>query len=173
MRYTTIIDISELPMVYRNHNARLVYIHMALKCGYHDDDRDLLAISIRNLAWATGLTVSATRHALAVLERSGLLAKDGEKWRIKKWVAEPSVTPRKQANVLKPGTEQSQSLRKLMDENETRIRRINEWLANAKKRDILEVLEHLRTRKSYVMNGERIYPSAQAIEFLEQKLEKL
>ena len=94
MRYTTVIDISEIPAVYKNHNARLVYLHLALKSGYHDDDRDLIEISIRRLAMATGLTVSATRHAVAQLERARLLVKEGPFWHVKKWIVESTVTPR-------------------------------------------------------------------------------
>ena len=94
MRYTTVIDISDIPAVYKNQNARLVYLHLALKSGYHDDDRDLIDISIRRLAMATGLTVSATRHAIAQLERARLLVKEGPFWHVKKWIVESTVTPR-------------------------------------------------------------------------------
>lgn len=88
MRYTTIIDISEFPQVYRNHNARLVYLHMALKSGYHAEDKDKLKSSVRRIALAVGLTVSATRHALAQLEREKLITKTDSGWMVKKWVVE-------------------------------------------------------------------------------------
>lgn len=94
MRYTTIIDVTEKAAVYRNHNARLVYLHMVLKSGWHDNDRDLLEISVRQLAAAVGLTVSAVRHALAVLERDGLVKKQGTLWAVKKWTIEEKPTPR-------------------------------------------------------------------------------
>lgn len=94
MRYTTVIDISDIPAIYKNPNARLVYLHLALKSGYHDDDRDLIEISIRRLAMATGLTVSATRHSIAQLERACLLVKEGPFWHVKKWIVESTVTPR-------------------------------------------------------------------------------
>lgn len=94
MRYTTVIDITENPTVYRNHNARLVYLHMVLKSGYHDNDRDLIQISIRRLAQDVGLTVSATRHALAQLERAHLVARQGPVWYVKKWLLEPTVSQR-------------------------------------------------------------------------------
>lgn len=96
MRYTTLIDISELPDVYRNKNARLLYMHMVLKSGYHDQDRDVLAMSIRRLASDTGLTLSATRFALAQLEQSGLLKKEAGAWRVKKWIIQEIPTPRTQ-----------------------------------------------------------------------------
>lgn len=99
MRYTTIIDITETPDVYRNKNARLVYLHLALKAGYHDEDRDVLQTSIRTTAWKVGLTVSATRHALAVLERAGLLTRTKTGWTVTKWIqaTDPTPRPRKKA----------------------------------------------------------------------------
>lgn len=94
MRYTTVIDISEISEVYKNPTARLIYMHMSLKAGYHDDDRDLVRLSIRRLSADVGVTVSATRHALHLLERSGLLTREGQLWRIKKWVEEQTITTR-------------------------------------------------------------------------------
>lgn len=94
MRYTTLIDITEQPDVYRNVHARLLYLHLALKSGYHDNDRDLIAISIRRLAMDAGLTVSATRHALRVLGDAGLITREGDKLRVLKWIAAPMPTPR-------------------------------------------------------------------------------
>lgn len=94
MRYTTVIDISEMPSVYKSHNATRLYLHMSLKAGYHDNDRDLLTASIRTLAADTGLTVSATRHALAVLTKARLIAKVGDIWAIRKWVSEQPIMTR-------------------------------------------------------------------------------
>lgn len=94
MRYTTIIDIRELDAIYRNKNVRLVYLHMVLKSGYHDEDRDLLRCSIRNLAWEIGLSVSAVRHALHVLMKSGMVSKNGESWQVKKFFLDTPPTPR-------------------------------------------------------------------------------
>lgn len=94
MRYTTVIDISEISEIYKNSTARLIYLHMSLKAGYHDADRDLVRLSIRRLSADVGVTVSATRHALHLLERSGLLTREGELWRVKKWVEEQQITTR-------------------------------------------------------------------------------
>lgn len=69
-------------------------MHMCLKAGYHDADRDLVRLSIRRLSSDVGVTVSATRHALRLLERVGLLTKEGELWRVKKWVEEQQITTR-------------------------------------------------------------------------------
>lgn len=94
MRYTTIIDIREIPEVYRNQNVRLLYLHLCLLAGYHDNDRDLVRISIRNLATSSGLTVSATRHAVAVLVKWKLLRVKGSIYRVRKYVEEGTITPR-------------------------------------------------------------------------------
>lgn len=94
MRYTTVIDITEIPIVYRNQNSRLVYLHLALKSGYHDNDRDLCDISIRRLAAEVQLTVSATRHALAILQKFQLIEKSGTLWKVKKFVLEQPITSR-------------------------------------------------------------------------------
>lgn len=94
MRYTTVIDISQVPSIYKNHNARLVYLHLALRAGYHDDDRDLVDVSIRNLAAQVGITVSATRHAIDQLQRAQLLTRQGTLWVVRKWIMEADITPR-------------------------------------------------------------------------------
>lgn len=94
MRYTTIIDISEYPVIYRNVNARLVYLHLVLKSGYHDYDRDLLQMSIRRIARETGLTMAAVRHAIAQLERAKLLSRQANVWSVKKWIIEQKISTR-------------------------------------------------------------------------------
>lgn len=94
MRYTTVIDISEMPEVYRNATARLVYLHLALKAGYHDNDRDRASVSIRRLAMDVDVTVSAARHAIRQLERAGLLKREGAAFVVKKWVEEQTITTR-------------------------------------------------------------------------------
>lgn len=94
MRYTTVIDISEIQAIYRSHAARLLYLHLALKAGYHDDDRDLVFTSIRRLAMDVGISVSATRCALRQLEMHKLLTRTGTVWTVRKWVDAPGITPR-------------------------------------------------------------------------------
>lgn len=96
MRYTTIIDITDQASIYRNQNARLVYLHMVLRSGYHDNDRDLLDMSIRRLAAETGLSVSAVRHALELLTRAQLITRQGTMWFIRKWVVNEAISNRPQ-----------------------------------------------------------------------------
>ncbi len=94
MRYTTIIDISEYPSLYRNTNIRLVYLHLCLASGYHDDDRDMYNGSLRSLARATGLTLAAVRHATHQLEHAALITRTGTLWTIRKFVLERPISPR-------------------------------------------------------------------------------
>lgn len=72
----------------------MLYMYMALKAGWHDADRDLLDESIRQLAYHSGLTVSATRHALGQLIKAGLITRTGTVWKVTKWVPEQPVSPR-------------------------------------------------------------------------------
>lgn len=94
MRYTTIIDISEYQVLYRNVNVRLVYLHLCLASGYHDEDRDLYVGSLRKLSTETGLTIAAVRHALSILVKYKMIVKDGPVWKVRKYVVERAITPR-------------------------------------------------------------------------------
>lgn len=95
MRYTTIIDVSEIPRVYANTNAVRVYLHLCLRCGYHDGDRDIITLSIRRLSYDLGLTLSATRHALKLLLDQGLLQYNGgSTWTVTKWVTKKAISTR-------------------------------------------------------------------------------
>lgn len=86
MRYTTIIDIREVPAIYRNQNSRLVYLHLVLVSGYHETDRDEVHVSIRALAGQVGLSVAAVRNALHMLEQAGLVSRVGGVLRVAKYV---------------------------------------------------------------------------------------
>lgn len=94
MRYTTIIDVTEVNAVWQNWNIARVYLYLALKCGYHDTDRDFIMISTRVLAERCGITHAACRHALGVLQREKLIAKAGKWWRVRKYVEEQPITTR-------------------------------------------------------------------------------
>lgn len=117
MRYTTIIDIGEFPDLYRNSNIRLVYLHLVLRSGYHDDDRDLIAISSRRLAADVRVSHSACRHALQQLLKAGLLTRQGDRWAVKKWVVMSPITTRpkskKQQNDIDEAARRTQEQRAL------------------------------------------------------------
>lgn len=121
MRYTTIIDLTEFPALYRSESCRLVYLHLVLKSGYHDSDRDLCDISLRRLATDTGLTLAAVRCALARLANAHMIAKQGTLWYVRKFVLEQPITPRaktaKQAKRIEAMAVQEQ-------EHEQRVQRL-------------------------------------------------
>lgn len=172
MRYTTVIDISEFREVYKNMNARLLYLHMALKCGYHDDDRDMIITSIRRLAMDTGLTVSAVRHALGVLERQQLLVKTSNGYRVKKWVAIETPTPRTQKNTVKSDS----SLDRLLREQEQQQIEFQRKLSAAVQKLTREQLEQWATELSQGRSvkhcGIRLNVNRANIEYLQNEAKK-
>lgn len=94
MRYTTLIDIREIPAVWSCLSAKLLYIHLVLAAGFHDDDRDIVNDSFRGLAAKTGLTLSSVRHAVRVLTDSGLLRRQDDLWIVKKWIPVKKISQR-------------------------------------------------------------------------------
>lgn len=94
MRYTTIIDVTEISAVWRSHNVTLVYLYLTLKCGYHDDDRDKICVSTRGLAMYLGMTHAAVRHALSVLESAGLIKRQASEIIVMKFVQEKPISAR-------------------------------------------------------------------------------
>jgi hypothetical protein len=122
MRYTTVIDITEVQAVWRNRNAVVVYTWMAMKCGYHDEDRDMLRVSIRGIGMMLGMTESAVRHSLELLQREKLITRDGEIWRVTKWLPSVAPTPRpKDVKVDHEKVSHRKSIGDKMDEE------IQEW----------------------------------------------
>ena len=94
MRYTPIIDISEFKTLYQNINVRLVYLHLVLKSGYHDYDRDVISISLRQLAQEVGITLGSVRHALEILTKAKMIYKKDNIYHVRKWVVEQKITSR-------------------------------------------------------------------------------
>ena len=170
MRYTTFIDITDFPQIYRNIHARLVYIHMALKAGYHDDDRDICRLSIRSLAADVGITVSATRNALLQLEKSGLISKSSDCWIVKKWVLQESPTPRTHKTSSNKDSKLSAEIRKNDQEQEERARQIMDWVRSSSREQIQELVTKLENGKLARINGQRVYPSSQSIQWFENQL---
>lgn len=99
MRYTTILDLRDWPKLYKNPNCRLIYLHLVLLARYEDTYKDWCHVSFRRLAADVGLTESATRHAIKILEASKLIRrKNGWIW-VAKWLKDPTVTPRERKTV--------------------------------------------------------------------------
>ena len=123
MRYTTIIDIREFPL-YKNQACRTLYLHMVLAAGYHESDMDQVAISIRGLATQTGLTISATRHALAVLVKAGLVRRQAGQLHVAKYILQEGIP--KRARSKKDQQLQQQARERENQEQEKRRREIEE-----------------------------------------------
>lgn len=131
MRYTTIIDISDIPPVYRNNNARLVYLHMVCKSGYHDNDRDLIDTSIRRLSYQTSLTVAAVRHALRILSENHLIERQGDFWFVRKFIIEQPISRRASTRKQQQQTDEAKrrnEANRLRDAEMTRQRQQREQL---------------------------------------------
>lgn len=175
MRYTTIIDITEQPDVYRNVNARLLYLHMALKAGYHDDDRDRLHVSLRNLAAAVGLTLSATRHALKVLEAAKLVSKVDNEWSVLKFVIADVPSPRRQPTkaereASKP-TGRSTPIGEQMDKEAADYRqRLTNAVREMTKEEIAIWIEELSHGKNIKHHGAYLNPNQRNIAWLMEVL---
>lgn len=121
MRYTTIIDMTELATLYRNQNARLVYMHLVLKSGYHDHDRDLYDCSIRRLAMDIGLSLGAVRHALKLLEKHKLIERQSNLWYVRKFVASQAITPRAKTERQQKRIEQLAEARRQQEQRELQL----------------------------------------------------
>ena len=161
MRYTTVIDISKLHSVYRNHNVRLLYLHLCLKAGYHDDDRDIVDMSLRRLASDCGLTLSATRHALKVLSDAQLVKNQEGIILVKKWSMEPSITPRKE--------ERSKQNRDQIRKNQERENQERERLEAIQKEEARNGLQvYLQRLEARAAEGD-----IEAIETLKRRREQM
>ncbi len=170
MRYTTIIDITEIPELWRNANASRVYLYMALRSGYHDVDRDLLRVSVRRLAMETGCSVAATRHALQMLVKYQLLQKDGEKWRVRKFILEQKPTPRTQKNTA-PADSSASRLIDEQRENEEILLKKKYYLQNASVEDLKELLNSLTKQTRKVMDGFSFYNSGRTRSIIQSWIE--
>ena len=120
MRYTTIIDIREFPQIYRNNHAKLVYLHLALISGYHDEDRDQTPISIRQICYDTGLSLSAVRHSLKVLISAGLLSRSGIIWTVREFVLDKPISPRIRSEKKRSAAENLERERIIKEEQNQR-----------------------------------------------------
>lgn len=157
MRYTTIIDVTEIPDIWRNPNAVRLYFYMAMRCGYHDDDRDQLRISIRNLAYASGLTLSACRHALKVLQKFGLVSPMEDYYQVKKFLLELKPTSRTQRTTGAGGT----STEFKLSEEDQRLRAIIKAVKSCSRQEAAVWLDELQNGQSKVHYGVQI-PATEA-----------
>lgn len=136
MRYTTIIDITELREVYRSTSAKLLYLHMVLKAGYHDYDRDFCRLSIRSLAMETRLSVSSVRCALKKLESLHLIRKTAGGYLVTKFIMEQPITKRartkRQQQDQERGVEREQAQQRLELEHQENAKLVEDARAKNK-----------------------------------------
>lgn len=164
MRYTTVIDVTEIPDVWRNPNVTRLYFYMAMRCGYHDDDRDQLRISVRNLAYASGLTLSACRHALRVLQSTRLLVRQEDTWIVRKFLLEQKPTSRTQRTTGAGGTitEVEKS------EQDLRLKAIKKAVKSCSRQEAIAWLNELQNGQSNVHNGAQIPATDAWIKWLQR-----
>lgn len=155
MRYTTIIDIREFPRIYRNNNAKLVYLHLVLISGYHNEDRDQTNVSIRQIAYDTGLTISAVRHALNVLQTAGLLSRSGITWSVKKFFLEKTITPRIKSEKKRQAVENLERERMIRAEKEAREKEEKRRVIEAKKAGKNPLFEMVKELMAKAEDGDR------------------
>lgn len=159
MRYTTVIDVTEIADVWRNPNISRLYFFMALKCGYHDDDRDILKISLRSLAAQASLTISATRHALKVLESLKLVTQEKECWRVTKFILDKKPTSRTQKNTAPMVDEAAERQRQAEMKKEEETRKKGEYLHAASADHCRKIIQALEEKgRAISVNGLVFYP---------------
>lgn len=176
MRYTTVIDVTEIADIWRNPNISRLYFFMAMKCGFHDNDRDLIKISLRVLAGQTGLTLSACRHAVKVLQAHGLLTIENDKMRVTKFILDKKPTSRTQKNTATSGVEEMRERQRLQElEKERLLREKKELLHSISADDCREIIQRLSEKhRSISYRGVVFQPSEtdniqQWIDFKEKK----
>lgn len=170
MRYTTVIDVTEIDEVWKNPNISRLYFYMALKCGYHDEDRDILGISLRNLAAQTSLSLSATRHALKVLEKSKLVTHQEAAWKITKFVLDKKPTNRTQKTTatMSVSEEAAEKARAADMKKEEEMRMKREFLHKASAAEIQKIIDKLNEKKPRPTSVENIIFYYREIENLQQ-----
>lgn len=174
MRYTTIIDIRELG-IYRNQATRLLYLHMVLASGYHESDLDQVNISIRGLSTQTGLTVSATRHALAVLMKAGIVRREGDHLHVSKFVVQEGIP--KKARTKKEQQLQLLAREREQQEQEKELQRFREVQQAIADSSVEELEQHLakmmaaKLNTNYYIRGVRLTNNQAAREAIARQIQ--
>lgn len=152
MRYTTIIDISEYPVLYGCVSARIIYLHLVLKAGWGERNQDYCRGSIRQLQGELHMTFAAVRHGLGVLLKMGMIKKAPGGWMVRKYCAPTKPGARTMTKRQEEAAKQRQrdaaemkKLTSLIDDtvNETAEQRAA--AAAARERNAEEVLKKLES----------------------------
>lgn len=167
------IDITDIPSVYRNINARLLYWHLCCIAGYHDDDRDVITKSTRRIAQDVGISYSAFQHAIKQLERAGLVSRQDKKLMVRKWIAAEVPTPRRQA---RKGADMAEA-NKLNEQWEQQLKEYREKLISAVRSSTKEELEtwldELKNGHERRHHGVSMTSNTRNIEWLTQVIKRL
>lgn len=172
MRYTTIIDITEFPSIWASASCRELYMYMVLKSGWHDDDRDIIRASIRQLSAATGLTKSAVEHAIRQLSKAGLLAKEGQAFRVTKWTLQSKPSPRPRQDQQRAAAANSDVARQWELQLEESRRRLIHVVTNITKEEGLQWIQEVEDGR-YLKHGGCTLPRRKDwLEWLKKEVSK-
>lgn len=132
MRYTTIIDLSELP-IYQSKSVRLLYLHLCLRAGYHKENQDIITDSLSRIARDTGMTVSAVRCALRQLIAANLAQREGMAIRVSKFV-QPVLAAKRIGKTVTDGSEEDNKRGHRIDYLNAELEKMRRWYVDAKSR---------------------------------------
>lgn len=172
MRYTTIIDITEIRAVWANPNTTRLYVYLCLKCGYRDDDRDIIDVSLHRLEADTGLTFSAVRNALRQLQKVGLVTREADAWRVKKWCMQAATSPRPKRNQAVASGQTGDIARQAEEQLEERRRMILKVVSEVSREELVEWIAELEDRRSLRHHGAYVPANNAWIEWMKNQLEK-
>lgn len=172
MRYTTIIDITEFPAIWSSASCRTLYLHLVLKSGWHDDDRDMIRSSIRQLSANTGLTKSAVEHAIRQLTKAGLVEKAGQAFRVTKWTLQPKPSPRPRQDQQRAAAASSDIARQAELQAEDGRRRLIHRVATITKEEGLQWIQEVEEGR-YLSHGGCTLPRRKDwLEWLKKEVSK-
>lgn len=162
-----------MPDLYRNLNTRVVYLHLVLKSGYHDNDRDKSTLSIRRLAADSGLTVSAVRNALQQLEKATMIerASDGTTT-VRKWILETKPTPRTKATASDGGSDYDKRMAEYERERKERLNLLLQVVEDMSLDDLKQWQKELTEGVSKRHHGQQINATTENVKWLQKWIDK-
>lgn len=158
-----------MPEIYRNLNTRAVYLHLVLKSGYHDNDRDKIRISMRQLASDTGLSLSAVRNALKQLEKNSMIERvsDGTTT-VRKWILDMKPTPRNKANTAAGNSDYDKRMEEYERERKERLNMLQQVLENMSLDDVQQWQKELSEGISKRHHGQQINANQDNVKWLQK-----
>lgn len=133
---------------------------MVLASGYHETDMDQVTVSIRGLATQTGLTVSATRHALSVLMKAGLVRRQSGHLHVAKYILQEGIPKRarskKDQQLQQIAREREQ---KALEEDMQRFHQAQQAISDSSVQELQEHLENMKAARpngNYYIRGVRV-----------------